>query len=190
MKQTRISKPKTRCDRSGQEVLPLDPRDPDIMRAKALARQRERGLPCEAHDPDLWFADVPADLERAKALCTGCPMQAACLAGAIDRAEYAGVWGGQIFDRGQIVSHKRGRGRPRKGSTAPKRLLARGNHHRRQGDTWVDGAYQKLHQSVAEHTAAVEEYRAAMQSPQRARTHSHEPHTQFRVAAPSGRPAA
>ncbi len=71
-------------------------------------------LPCRTHDPDLWFAEAPADLERAKALCAGCPIRPDCLAGAIDRAEHAGVWGGHLFERGRIVPRKRARGRPRK----------------------------------------------------------------------------
>jgi WhiB family transcriptional regulator, redox-sensing transcriptional regulator len=71
-------------------------------------------LPCRRHDPAMWFADDPADLERAKALCAGCPIRLACLAVAIHRAEYTGVWGGHILDRGTIVPHKRPRGRPRK----------------------------------------------------------------------------
>jgi WhiB family redox-sensing transcriptional regulator len=78
-------------------------------------------VPCELHDPDLWFADAPGDLERAKVLCGGCPAQPACLIGAIERREPTGVWGGQILDKGEIVSHKRPRGRPRKGSTVPQR---------------------------------------------------------------------
>jgi len=78
-------------------------------------------LPCQVHDPDLWFADAPRDLERAKALCRDCPAQLACLTGAIERREPAGVWGGQILDKGEIVTHKRSRGRPRKGSTMPQR---------------------------------------------------------------------
>ena len=78
-------------------------------------------LPCQTHDPDLWFADTPGDLENAKALCRGCPAQMACLTGAIERHEPAGVWGGQIFDKGQIVTHKRPPGRPRTGSARPQR---------------------------------------------------------------------
>jgi WhiB family redox-sensing transcriptional regulator len=70
-------------------------------------------LPCQ-HDPELWFADAPADLERAKARCAACPIQSACLAAALARAEYAGVWGGQIFERGRIIARKRRPGRPRK----------------------------------------------------------------------------
>lgn len=70
-------------------------------------------LPCRRHDPDLWFADSPADVERAKALCAGCPIRLACLAVAVHRAEVAGVWGGHLFDRGCIIPRKRPRGRPR-----------------------------------------------------------------------------
>jgi len=71
-------------------------------------------LPCHVGDPDLWFADTPAGLERAKTLCADCPVRRRCLAAAIDRSEPWGVWGGEIFDGGAIVSHKRSRGRPRK----------------------------------------------------------------------------
>lgn len=70
--------------------------------------------PCRTHDPELWFADSPADLERAKALCRGCPVQALCLAAATVRGEYSGVWGGEIFHRGRVLPRKRPRGRPRK----------------------------------------------------------------------------
>lgn len=70
-------------------------------------------LPCN-RDPDLWFADEPADLERAKALCADCPIRRQCLAAALQRAEPWGVWGGEILDRGTVIGRKRPRGRPRK----------------------------------------------------------------------------
>lgn len=70
-------------------------------------------LPCN-RDPDLWFADDPADLERAKALCGHCPIRRQCLALALQRAEPWGVWGGEILDRGTVIGRKRPRGRPRK----------------------------------------------------------------------------
>jgi WhiB family redox-sensing transcriptional regulator len=70
-------------------------------------------LPCNS-DPDLWFAEHPADLERAKELCAGCPVRRACLAGALDRAEPWGVWGGEILLRGRVLARKRPRGRPRR----------------------------------------------------------------------------
>ena len=38
MRQIRIRRPRVRHERPGPEVLPPDPRDPDVVRAKALAR--------------------------------------------------------------------------------------------------------------------------------------------------------
>jgi WhiB family redox-sensing transcriptional regulator len=73
-----------------------------------------RTLPCRVQDPDLWFAESPAQLEHAKTLCAGCPVRSACLAGALDRGEPWGVWGGEIFDHGVVIARKRPRGRPRK----------------------------------------------------------------------------
>lgn len=71
-------------------------------------------LPCRVQDPDLWFAESPSDLDRAKALCTDCPVRAECLSGALARREPWGVWGGEIFERGAVIARKRPRGRPRK----------------------------------------------------------------------------
>jgi WhiB family transcriptional regulator, redox-sensing transcriptional regulator len=84
--------------------------------ADPIGRHAPTGLPCQIHDPDLWFAETPDALESAKALCAGCPARLMCLAGALDRREACGVWGGQIFDRGRIVDRKRPPGRPRKDS--------------------------------------------------------------------------
>lgn len=81
-------------------------------------------LPCRKFDPDLWFADAPAELELAKALCGDCPLRAECLAGALEREEPWGVWGGEIFERGAVVARKRPRGRPRKEDLAREAALA------------------------------------------------------------------
>ncbi|WP_281276139.1 WhiB family transcriptional regulator [Xylanimonas allomyrinae] len=75
-------------------------------------------LPCRTHDPELWFAEHTAQVEQAKALCRTCPLIAGCLAGAVERAEPWGVWGGEVFVDGVIVARKRGRGRPRKSEAA------------------------------------------------------------------------
>lgn len=71
-------------------------------------------LPCRTNDAELFFAESPADVELAKALCQGCPLQRGCLAGALDRREPWGVWGGELFCQGVVIPHKRPRGRPRK----------------------------------------------------------------------------
>ena len=75
-------------------------------------------LPCRINDSELWFAESPSDVECAKALCTECPVQAACLPGALDRREPWGVWGGELFVHGVVVASKRPRGRPRKNPVA------------------------------------------------------------------------
>jgi WhiB family redox-sensing transcriptional regulator len=75
-------------------------------------------LPCRSFDPELFFAELPADVEYAKSLCADCPVRVACLAGAIERQEPWGVWGGELFVQGCVVPRKRPRGRPRKNEVA------------------------------------------------------------------------
>jgi WhiB family redox-sensing transcriptional regulator len=75
-------------------------------------------LPCRSNDPELFFAETPADVELAKALCVDCPVRAECLAGALERREPWGVWGGHLFLQGVVVARKRPRGRPRKNDVA------------------------------------------------------------------------
>ena len=70
-------------------------------------------LPC-TEDPELFFAESPQDVEQAKAMCRECPARLACLAGALERREPWGVWGGELLMSGAIVPRKRPRGRPRK----------------------------------------------------------------------------
>jgi WhiB family transcriptional regulator, redox-sensing transcriptional regulator len=84
--------------------------------AVPLVRQAPR-LPC-MDDPDLFFAESPQDVETAKAMCQGCPVRLRCLTGALERREPWGVWGGELFLRGEVVPRKRPRGRPRKSEVA------------------------------------------------------------------------
>lgn len=90
--------------------LALAPLDPRV--------EVDAEVPCRRFDPDLWFADAPAELELAKSLCGDCPVRVECLAGALERAEPWGVWGGEIFERGAVIARKRPRGRPRKSDVA------------------------------------------------------------------------
>ena len=84
----------------------------DLVTVARVARAVE--LPCRLADPELFFAETPADVEQAKALCRDCPVRAVCLAGALERREPWGVWGGELFVAGVVVARKRPRGRPRK----------------------------------------------------------------------------
>jgi len=85
-----------------------------VTTSNVLASQR---LPCST-DPELFFAESPDDVEYAKVLCQTCPGRLACLSGAMERNEPWGVWGGELFLRGEIVPRKRPRGRPRKTEVA------------------------------------------------------------------------
>lgn len=82
------------------------------------AGQTGADIPCRENDAELWFAESPADVEFAKSLCGQCPALTECLAGALDRQEPWGVWGGQLFIQGVVVARKRPRGRPRKNPVA------------------------------------------------------------------------
>lgn len=71
---------------------------------------------CRA-EPDaaaVFFSEELADIVEAKRICAGCPVIAPCLEGAISRGEPCGVWGGQLFSNGRILTQKRRRGRPPK----------------------------------------------------------------------------
>ncbi|WP_272494740.1 WhiB family transcriptional regulator [Nocardioides bruguierae] len=78
----------------------------------------DEAMPCRVENPELWFAESPADVEAAKALCLSCPVRDLCLDGALERREPWGVWGGQLFLAGVVVPRKRPRGRPRKNENA------------------------------------------------------------------------
>lgn len=71
-------------------------------------------LPCQTHDPEVFFADAPATIEYAKTVCGPCPLRAECLHGALRRREPHGVWGGELLQDGTVIARKRPRGRPRK----------------------------------------------------------------------------
>ncbi|MDF9815510.1 WhiB family redox-sensing transcriptional regulator [Streptomyces sp. SPB162] len=92
-------------------LLPLTELDDEIERLGVP-------VPCRTYDPEVFFAESPADVEYAKTLCQTCPVREACLAGAKDRREPWGVWGGELFIQGVVVARKRPRGRPRKNAVA------------------------------------------------------------------------
>ncbi len=60
----------------------------------------------------LFFSEELQDIAAAKRLCAACPVMAECLEAALWRREPWGVWGGQLFLNGRILTSKRRRGRP------------------------------------------------------------------------------
>lgn len=63
---------------------------------------------------DLFFSEEIPHIAAAKAICGPCPLKDSCLAGAVERREPWGVWGGQLFQDGKVLEQKRKRGRPPK----------------------------------------------------------------------------
>lgn len=96
---------------AGMQYALLSPSEP-------LTATSSWSVPCHDGDPELWFADTPHGVEAAKELCRSCPLREACLAGARERSEPWGVWGGELFEQGVVVPRKRPRGRPRKTEVA------------------------------------------------------------------------
>jgi WhiB family redox-sensing transcriptional regulator len=90
-----------------------------IPHLAAPAHPPGRGrLPCHDEDPEIFFAEQPAVLDRAKQVCVSCPVRTLCLENALERREPWGVWGGELFERGRVITSKRARGRPRKSEVA------------------------------------------------------------------------
>lgn len=95
--------------------------------------------PCYVQGPALWTSDAKRDRQRAAALCHSeeCPILAACRAGAAERLERHGVWGGVDVE---TLYRDRYRNRP----AAPKRRHPCGTYnayraHKRKHET-VDAA--------------------------------------------------
>ncbi len=106
--------PGARAVETEVEAMPLS----ELLDLGRRAQSRGHTIPCRDGDAELWFAERPEDVEFARTLCGLCPARAQCLAGALERQEPWGVWGGQLFVQGAIVARKRPRGRPRKNPVA------------------------------------------------------------------------
>ena len=63
---------------------------------------------------DLFFSEDIGDIAAAKRGGADCSVLAECLEAALDRRELFGVWGGQLFINGKMLTVKRRRGRPRR----------------------------------------------------------------------------
>jgi WhiB family redox-sensing transcriptional regulator len=63
---------------------------------------------------DLFFSEDIGDIAAAKRVCADCSVLAECLEEALGRRELFGVWGGQLFINGKMLTVKRRRGRPPK----------------------------------------------------------------------------
>jgi hypothetical protein len=104
-----------------QRSIEIEPREPDsppgIESAGVGAPITQRAPVARCADGHgtmvgLFFSDNIIDIARAKAMCGLCPLQASCLADALEREEPWGVWGGELLSGGRIIANKRACGRP------------------------------------------------------------------------------
>ena len=103
-------------------------------------------LPCRRESPQLWFSDLPADLQLAKAYCRPCPIPPGLPGRAVERHEPHGVWGGEIFTSGAIIAEKSSAaGRARSRAPGPGPRPAPGSGPVRRGPAqmlgWVVGGH-------------------------------------------------
>lgn len=78
------------------------PHRPEVH-ATVIKTDDPADLPC-VRRPGLYFSDRPHDVRAAKTLCAGCPARQTCLAGALERGEEGGVWGGEQLRHGTIAA--------------------------------------------------------------------------------------
>lgn len=69
---------------------------------------------CLDQDPDLFFpvgstGSAVAQADRAKAVCTTCPVRGECLRWALDTCQDAGVWGGLDEEERRVIRRQRRR---------------------------------------------------------------------------------
>lgn len=70
-------------------------------------------LPCQVHDPDLWFpvgyaGPAQVQAEKAKALCAPCRIKEACLSHALETWEDIGIWGGATEEERRTMRRQQG----------------------------------------------------------------------------------
>ncbi len=104
---------------AGRSVL-VEPREPDSTSPPGATRAPVARC-ADGHGTmtGLFFSDNVVDIARAKAMCGLCPLRESCLAGALEREEPWGVWGGELLSGGRIIANKRPCGRPPKHPRPP-----------------------------------------------------------------------
>ena len=101
-------------------------RKKEQARRQALLKQVQRGeIPiigpaaCTQISGDraarvrVFFSQDRKVIDQAKAICAGCPRRESCLEGALERREPWGVWGGELFRNGHVLTNRKRRPRHR-----------------------------------------------------------------------------
>ncbi len=88
--------------------VPASLSDPSPHRLSVAWRE---SAACRREDPELFFpigsgGAAAADIQRAKAICAGCPVQRPCLAYAMITRQGYGIWGGCDEDDRRLLYRK------------------------------------------------------------------------------------
>lgn len=62
---------------------------------------------CAQADPEMWFADDLATMEKAIAICHHCPLMEPCLEYGIEH-QVQGIWGGTVEAARKGIRRQRG----------------------------------------------------------------------------------
>ena len=101
---------------------------PHLMQPQSLRRQGWRNhAACRDTDPGLFFPKFGGSAQKAKAVCAGCPVAAACLDYALASGQQFGVWAG-LDER-----ERQGMNRP----AARSAFCGKGLHLRTEKNTYV-----------------------------------------------------
>jgi WhiB family transcriptional regulator, redox-sensing transcriptional regulator len=73
---------------------------------------------CQSSDPDLFFpisgsGPARAQVDRAKAVCSGCPVRSDCLRYALAAGPLQGVWGGLTEEERRLLRQREAKARMR-----------------------------------------------------------------------------
>jgi WhiB family transcriptional regulator, redox-sensing transcriptional regulator len=73
---------------------------------------------CQSADPDLFFpisgaGPARVQVERAKAVCSGCPVRSDCLGYALAAGPLQGVWGGLTEEERRLLRQREAKARMR-----------------------------------------------------------------------------
>ena len=71
----------------------------------------------------VFFSHDRKVIDQAKAICAGCPRRESCLEGALERREPWGVWGGELFRNGHVLTNRKRRPRHQQAAAESRSLV-------------------------------------------------------------------
>ena len=102
--------PKAGSGEPDRAAGPTKPRARAPIATPLLVAPKLSDAQCAGIGPDAakdFFSERLESVRKAQAICAECEVQEPCLEGALQRGEFAGVWGGQMFRAGAVIDPMR-----------------------------------------------------------------------------------